>query len=250
MVSELLDHALSLDTRTVRTIRPLILVPGEVTRAYLAGRRVRYLPPLRAYLIAALMFFGLFSVFPRGPSTVTIVDMGSPEERAAQGEGAGRFTFSVPPRVPLFDADYQKALARARREPQVFARASYAMVPRLFFLFLPLFALFLELFYRRQGYYFDHLVFSLYYHAFAFLSFSILFLIEQSNAWVPTYVSRPVAFAVVAWLLLYLPIALRRVYGGSWPMTLMKVAGLGVVYFGSAGIIGGPLMVAGAFLTF
>ena len=30
----------------------------------------------------------------------------------------------------------------------------------------------------------------------------------------------------------------------------MKVAGLGVLYFGIAGIVGGPLMVAGAFLTF
>ena len=124
--------------------------------------------------------------------------------------------------MPLFDASYQKALARA---------------------------LLLELFYRKQGYYFDHLVFSLYYHAFAFLGFSILFVMARSASWLPAYVSGPVAFAVIGWILLYLPVALRRVYGGSWPMTLMKVAGLGVLYFGVAGI-GGPLMVAGALLTF
>jgi len=42
---------------------------------------------------------------------------------------------------------------------------------RAFFVFLPLFALFLELLYRKQGYLVDHLIFSLYYHAFVFVMF-------------------------------------------------------------------------------
>ena len=36
---------------------------------------------------------------------------------------------------------------------------------------------------------------------------------------------------MAAWLTAYLPRALRRVYGGSWTKTLLKVAGLGVLYF-------------------
>jgi hypothetical protein len=37
---------------------------------------------------------------------------------------------------------------------------------------------------------------------------------------------------VLLWigLLAYLPIALRRVYGGSWLMTLLKLFSLGVLY--------------------
>src|SRR4029453_5441081 len=64
LLSELIDDALSLDTRLVRTLRPLLFRPGLVTRDYLAGRRVAQVPPLRTYLISALVFFGLFSIFP------------------------------------------------------------------------------------------------------------------------------------------------------------------------------------------
>jgi hypothetical protein len=248
LVAEVFEHALSLDTKLVRTIRPLLLTPGAVTRSYLAGHRVAYVPPLRAYLVAALIFFGLFSLFPGGQSNVRIVTMGSAEEKAARGQQGT--TFSVPERVPFWDDRYQETLTRARQNPPAFARAVYATIPRLFFLFLPMFALFLELFYRKQGYYFEHLVFSLYYHAFVFLSFSALFVIGRSGAWLPAFVSVLLTLGVVGWLVAYLPIALRRVYGGSWPRTLLKVTILGVVYFVGGAVIGAPLMMVGAFLTF
>jgi hypothetical protein len=174
--------------------------------------------------------------------------MGSAEEKAARGQQGT--TFSVPERVPFWDDRYQETLTRARQNPPAFARAVYATIPRLFFLFLPMFALFLELFYRKQGYYFEHLVFSLYYHAFVFLSFSALFVIGRSGAWLPAFVSVLLTLGVVGWLVAYLPIALRRVYGGSWPRTLLKVTILGVVYFVGGAVIGAPLMMVGAFLTF
>src|SRR5262245_11017868 len=63
-IAEVIDDALSLDTRLVRTVRPLLFRPGLVTRDYLMGRRATHVPPLRAYLISALIFFGLFSIFP------------------------------------------------------------------------------------------------------------------------------------------------------------------------------------------
>ena len=56
LLSEVIDDALSLDTRLARTIRPLLFRPGVVTRDYLAGRRVAHVPPLRTYLISALVF--------------------------------------------------------------------------------------------------------------------------------------------------------------------------------------------------
>ena len=162
LASEGFEHALSLDSKVVRTIAPLLFAPGRITRSYLGGRRVAYVPPLRTYLVAALIFFGLFSVFPVRQMNVAVVTRGSAEERAATGRTGNYTTFSVPARAPFGDQAYQQAVARARQNPQAFARAAYASVPRLFFLFLPLFALLLELFYRTQGYYFEHLVFSLY----------------------------------------------------------------------------------------
>jgi hypothetical protein len=123
-------------------------------------------------------------------------------------------------------------------------------VPRAFFLFLPIFALMLELFYRKQGYYIDHLVFSLYYHAFVFLVFAALFVTGRTTPWVPEPLVRVVQWPLIAWLAAYLPIALRRVYGGSWPKTVLKVIGLGVLYVIGFVSIGFSFIMFMALLTF
>jgi hypothetical protein len=49
----------SLDSSTVRTLRSLLLRPGELTRAYLDGRTRWFLSPLRVYLMMfAVLLFG------------------------------------------------------------------------------------------------------------------------------------------------------------------------------------------------
>jgi hypothetical protein len=231
----------NLDTRLARTVRPLLLQPGAVTADYLAGRRVRFVPPLRSYLIAALIFFGLFSIFPNR----TRVEVALGDEASSQGA----VTFSLPARMPFNDAWYQGVSARAKANPEGFSRAVGANVPRMFFLFLPIFAGLLELFYRRQGYYVDHLVFSLYYHAVVFLVFSGFFLVSRTDAWLPGWTRGALGTLLAAWLVAYLPMALRRVYGGSWRMTLLKVAGLAVLYWLVFSLIGIPLVVFAGLLS-
>jgi len=55
---------LSLDSKLLRTLRPLISRPGFLTKAYLAGKRVRYVNPLRLYLVCSLAFFLMIAIFP------------------------------------------------------------------------------------------------------------------------------------------------------------------------------------------
>lgn len=54
---ELLEHHLLFDSKTLRTLYALMLKPGHLTRAYIDGRRMRYLPPLRLYLYMSFLFF-------------------------------------------------------------------------------------------------------------------------------------------------------------------------------------------------
>ncbi len=135
------------------------------------------------------------------------------------------------------------------RQPEAFARAFYANIPRAFFVFLPLFALFLELLYRKQGYLVDHLIFSLYYHAFVFVMFSLLFLAGRLAPLLPGFVDALIALVLVGWLVSYLPMALRRVYGGSRLATGAKLVALGLLYF-ILFAISLPLMMAAALLQF
>jgi len=55
---------------------------------------------------------------------------------------------------------------------------------------------------------------------------------SHTSGLLPGIVRTSIGFALVGWLVAYLPIALRRVYGGSRWITLFKLLGLGVMYIG------------------
>ena len=57
LFSEIIEGLLALDGRVARTIPALLLFPGRVTRSFLKGKRMRYMPPFRLYIIASLIFF-------------------------------------------------------------------------------------------------------------------------------------------------------------------------------------------------
>ena len=55
-VEEVFESFWHLDGRIFRTLRDL-LVPGRLALAYLAGQRVRYIPPLRLFVVLSLLTF-------------------------------------------------------------------------------------------------------------------------------------------------------------------------------------------------
>ena len=249
LFSDVVGDILNLDTRLIRTLGPLMLKPGAVAKDYVAGRRASHVPPLKSYLIAALIFFSLFSIFPsRAPVSVTI--MGSPQEKALKENktrGEARTSFSLPDHVWYHDEWYQGVKARAMQHPEELATKVYENFPRAFFFLLPVFALFLKLLYRTQGYLMDHLVFSLYYHAFVFLDFALIFLAAKWGRYLPGPVRPVVGLVLFLWLVSYLPVALRRVYGGPLWLTGVKFVALGVLY--ALALLSAMPIVVGAALT-
>ena len=79
--------------------------------------------------------------------------------------------------------------------------------------------------------------------------FSLLFLTERSDAVLPRVVRLPIVLALLGWLVAYLPIAQRRVYGGTRSMTAVKLVVLGVLYV-SAFVTAIPLILGAALLQF
>ncbi len=57
IVGDALDTVFDFDTRIVRTIGPLFAKPGHITREYFAGRRVRYVSPVRLFFFLAIITF-------------------------------------------------------------------------------------------------------------------------------------------------------------------------------------------------
>lgn len=86
-LQEALIEFFGVDGRAWSSLHLLLFKPGRLTKAYLAGQRVRYLRPLRLYLIASLLFFFLLSMLdPVGGSPFfrhDALDEGSPETMSA-----------------------------------------------------------------------------------------------------------------------------------------------------------------------
>jgi hypothetical protein len=57
LLRDLMEDLLDLDSRFMRTIKPLLLKPGRLTRDYMEGRRFRYAPPMRLYIFSSILFF-------------------------------------------------------------------------------------------------------------------------------------------------------------------------------------------------
>lgn len=65
LVSEAFGDLLEIDSRLWRTLIPLLVRPGRLTRDYLEGRRARYMPPFRTYLVLSVIFFIVAFFDPR-----------------------------------------------------------------------------------------------------------------------------------------------------------------------------------------
>jgi len=57
VIADLLDEFLNWDSKFFATIGLLVIRPWKLTNQFLAGHRVRYVHPLRLYLLASILFF-------------------------------------------------------------------------------------------------------------------------------------------------------------------------------------------------
>jgi hypothetical protein len=55
---------LHLDSRVWRSVKLLMLRPGELTREFIAGRHQLYIPPFRLYLAISILYFALQTLLP------------------------------------------------------------------------------------------------------------------------------------------------------------------------------------------
>jgi hypothetical protein len=57
IAGDFLDTVFNIDSRVLRTIGPLLAMPGYLSLEYFAGRRVRYVTPMRLFLFLSLVAF-------------------------------------------------------------------------------------------------------------------------------------------------------------------------------------------------
>lgn len=262
LMEDTLGDLFAFDSRFFRTLIPLFFRPGHITRVYNQGKRARFVPPFRQYLVISVVFFLMlgfsnlliFESSPDGSFQLTVdnkiaidpltdADNKSlPEDDAIKSAGQTLETTadkllanreenlkdSTESEKKFYDFAIN-AVKGARKiidNPALLNKLFSDWVPKAMFLMLPVFALLFKIFYiRRKKYYIEHLVFSLHFHAFIFLLFTFMLL---------CYVYIPFSHDTLAYFFWYVPlylfIAQWVVYGQGPIKTFFKSAFISLTY--------------------
>ena len=193
---DLTHEVLHVDGKIFQSLRHLLLSPGRLTGDHFAGRRARWISPIRLYLIFSVVYFSVSAVSPPGDQVRVGAD--SSEELKALG----------------FDSE--------REVQEEVNRATLKWAPRMMFVLVPLFASLLHLTWRRSGYNFPgHLYFAMHIHAVWFAAAAVL----VAARWIPVQaIASVVQAAAVVYGATYLVLAFRRVYTAPWGRAIRRAA--------------------------
>lgn len=251
LVADLLEDVLAWNSRTVQTFWGLLFRPGHLTQEFFAGRRARYLPPIRVYLITSFLFFFLLSlqnVLDRPGAIVVQAGDGEVQvESEAAAEEATRNWIDelkeadVDVNVPWLSAENQLLLKQrldrqlqklgqiGEDDPGEIVGAVLDVVPPAIFILLPVFALLLKIFYFSFGfYYIEHLVLAVNNHSFLF---SIL-TIETLLGLLPegTWGIGEVTGVIFCWIPIYMYLSLKVIFRQGHFATFVNFTLLGISY--------------------
>ena len=88
LIRDAFGDLFELDSRIWQTLIPLLVRPGKLTYEYLAGRRARYMPPFRMYLVMSLVFFVIAFFNPREELSLLYLPEEAAESETTDSEPA------------------------------------------------------------------------------------------------------------------------------------------------------------------
>lgn len=230
---EFVGHYVALEGRLWGTITRLLFRPGLLTAEYLAGRRKRYVEPLRLYLSLSIIFFAVLKL--TGADIVTHDPRPAPPEAKERVERILAEKKVQKEHPKIMNDNLEQVLEREapgifrpfdrfdkmdeQEKNAVMQAGFYKYAPYAIFLLMPIFALWLKVLYagtgRRYG---EHMLFALHTNAFAFVILGVFIFLPDGF----------LKFMTFCWVLGYLPWAMQRVYqkgrwGTFWRWVLLGV---------------------------
>lgn len=197
------------DSKLVRTLRELITRPGFVTAEYFAGRKSRYIPPLRLFLTlfalqfllltfykpAAIYSVGSFMKFDSGGALTRLVKKGAAKRHLTTEEFQERV-----------DERWHKNLSLL----QLVHIVGLALVLKML---------------HHRRYLVEHLVFAAHFLSFSYLvTMVIVFPIYAVVGFKPGPQQKALTALTIVIMLIYLFLAQRRFYGDSKGAAIVKTA--------------------------
>jgi hypothetical protein len=222
---EVVHEFVHVDSKLFRTLRDIVIKPGFLTEEYFAGRKSRYIAPLRLFLTLFALQFLAFT-FYQPAAVYTIASM-------KKFDTAGALTRLIDKRAAKLH------LTRDELEQRIDERwhKNYSLLQLMNIAGM---ALVLKVLYRKR-YYAEHLVFAAHLLAFSYIVTLVIdWPIYAIAGFQPGPLQKSVSAATVVIQLVYLFIAQRRFYsngraaaaiktvllaGGRWALIVLLMGG-------------------------
>jgi hypothetical protein len=228
-VHEFVAHYIAIDGPLMRSLAMLLFAPGRLTSHYLAGRKRRYVLPLRLYLtISIVVWLSIAALhatrLPKGTFAeaslrdVSIFSFGLAKPRVEIHNGVFSCT-GLPDKVcTRLQHRYDVPEEQLRKELNKISANLLSYLTYAMFAVVGLFALLAKLVFRKSGRnYGEHLVFAFHVHAMGLVSILLAGLL-------PPGFLLPIA----GYVFIYLLVAVRHVYGLSWLRSAFATAFIGL----------------------
>jgi hypothetical protein len=274
------------DGKFFHTLKDLILKPGTVPLAYISGKRMHYLDPVRMYLFTSAVFFLVFFSIAKpkmedtGDRALTLSNterIETASELLSSGDDSSKafvkyavnklldtsvviilykdtlyndsvirfhgrdYQMEAPTKKQLMERDEKaswidRLLKRKARKlsfenpdrvspsPVLVINDFLHRIPYLLFISLPFFALILKLIYirRREFFYSDHVIFTLYHYILTFILLLFVIGLRQLGHASNTGIFTWLPIAILFYWLIFLYKAMRRFYRQGRGKTLVK----------------------------
>ncbi|CAM3120786.1 DUF3667 domain-containing protein [Flavobacterium frigoris] len=251
-----------------KTIKNLLFKPATLTKAYLSGKRLSYLAPVRLYIFISFITFLLIALFSShdseivhnsGEKNVTIdfdlptanatkkekervkfgnitysslKELDSIQKQASESEKLSDFKYWIATKILIV-----KENSTNKEMMGKFIESFVHNLPKVLFIFMPFFAFSLWVFHgKKRWYYFDHGIFTLHYFSFLLLIFLILFLANKflslfQESAALEFITVTLNFMGYGWMVYYFFPAHRRFYEETRMISFLKSSLIFIINF-------------------
>ena len=233
-LKEFTDNVFSFDTRFFITLKYLITKPGLLTTEYWLGRRTKYLPPLRLYLVMSLMYFFISSII--NPGTDISLYKSDFQEKPFQFEldkSSPKYDPSpeiVAPFVDFLKENFNKGVRVAEKKELTEQDLIWSSMPTAMFILMPFMAFCVYLLNKKKKQLYSyHLITVLHFHSFIFFIFTLEDIVPNFNPAFFLYLPLIDIF-IKLYSLYYIFFMFKNIYQDSWIWNSLKLTTLFVLY--------------------
>jgi hypothetical protein len=227
---DVVHELVHLDSKLFTTLRNLVTQPGFVPQEYFAGRKSRYIPPLRLFLILFAIQFVAFTFY----KPAALYSVAAFKQFEQKGGALSQLLARKAKKQHLTSEEMETRIdERWHKNLSLLQLVNVLGV-----------AIVLKVLHRRR-YLAEHLVFSAYFLSFSYIVALLLWPLYATYGFHPGLLQRILTVVTLVIMLIYLFVAQRRFYGGGPGKTVLKTALLwGGIYAVSVVIMAGSLIAA------